>query len=344
MTNETIQTIRSRRSCRAYKPEQITNEELEAVLGAGTYAASAMGKQSAKIVVVQDAATREKLSRMNAAIMGKDCDPMYGAPTILVVLADANAKCAVQDGSLVMGNLMLAAASLGLGSCWINRAKEEFESEEGKTLLKKWGIEGEWIGVGHCIWATRRGPSARRAPQIGLHPQGVIPDKSRSTMKPDYKLVAKAKYIHTTADLASEIWHEVYKRYYPGKQLDTLVEELQSAEAIEADIDNDVNYFLVVLGGKNIGYFAWKMENTALHLMHLYLKPEYRGKAIGRDIVLSCERLARGEGKGRMWCTVHAKALPVQQFFKALRYRSLKPAEQETGTVPRNELVFEHTL
>ena len=345
MTNETIQTIRSRRSCRAYKPEQITNEELEAVLGAGTYAASAMGKQSAKIVVVQDAATREKLSRMNAAIMGKDCDPMYGAPTILVVLADANAKCAVQDGSLVMGNLMLAAASLGLGSCWINRAKEEFESEEGKSPAEEVGHRGR-VDRRRPLHPglPRRGPSARRAPQIGLHPQGVIPDKSRSTMKPDYKLVAKAKYIHTTADLASEIWHEVYKRYYPGKQLDTLVEELQSAEAIEADIDNDVNYFLVVLGGKNIGYFAWKMENTALHLMHLYLRPEYRGKAIGRDIVLSCERLARGEGKGRMWCTVHAKALPVQQFFKALRYRSLKPAEQETGTVPRNELVFEHTL
>ncbi len=95
-----------------------------------------------------------------------------------------------------------------------------------------------------------------------------------------------------------------------------------------------MNYFLVVLGGKTIGYFAWKMENTALHLMHLYLKPEYRGKALGRDIVLSCERLARGEGKGRVWCTVHAKALPVQQFFKALRYRNLKPAEQDTGTVP----------
>ena len=154
MTNETIQTIRSRRSCRAYKPEQITNEELEAVLGAGTYAASAMGKQSAKIVVVQD-----------AAIMGKDCDPMYGAPTILVVLADANAKCAVQDGSLVMGNLMLAAASLGLGSCWINRAKEEFESEEGKTLLKKWGIEGEWIGVGHCILGYPAGDPQPAAPR-----------------------------------------------------------------------------------------------------------------------------------------------------------------------------------
>ena len=81
-------------------------------------------------------------------------------------------------------------------------------------------------------------------------------------MKPDYKLVAKAKYIHANADLASEIWHEVYKRYYPAKQLDTLVETLQSADAIEADIDNDVNYFLVVLGGKTIGYFAWKMENT----------------------------------------------------------------------------------
>ena len=119
-------------------------------------------------------------------------------------------------------------------------------------------------------------------------------------MKPDYKLVAKAKYIHATADLASELWHEVYKRYYPAKQLDTLVEELQSADAIEEDIDNDVNYFLVVLGGKTIGYFAWKMENTALHLMHLYLRPEYRGKALGRDIVLSCERLARGEGKGRV--------------------------------------------
>ena len=120
-------------------------------------------------------------------------------------------------------------------------------------------------------------------------------------MKPDYKLVAKAKYIHNTADLASELWHEVYKRYYPAKQLDTLVEELPSADAIEADIDNDVNYFLVFLGGKLIGYFAWKMENTALHLMHLYLKPEYRGKAIGRDIVQTCERLAKGEGKGRVW-------------------------------------------
>ena len=96
MTNETLETIKSRRSCRAYKPEQITDEELNAVLEAGTYAASAMGRQSAKIVVVQDAATRAQLTRMNAAVMGKDTDPMYGAPTILVVLADAGSKNAVQ--------------------------------------------------------------------------------------------------------------------------------------------------------------------------------------------------------------------------------------------------------
>ena len=151
MTNEVLTAIKNRRSCRAYKPEQITDAELNAVLEAGTYAASAKGLQSAKIVVVQDAETRALLSRMNAAVMGADKDPMYGAPSVLVVLADANAPCAVQDGSLVMGNLMLAASSIGLGSCWINRAKEVFASDEGKALLKKWGINGEWVGVGHCI-------------------------------------------------------------------------------------------------------------------------------------------------------------------------------------------------
>ena len=154
-------------------------------------------------------------------------------------------------------------------------------------------------------------------------------------MKPDYKLVAKAKYIHMTADLASEVWHEVYKRYFPAKQLDALVDSLQSADSIEED--------LVFLGSSLIGYFAWKMENTSLHLLHLYLKPEYRGKAIGRDIVASCERLARGEGRGRVWCGVNAKALPVQQFFKARGYRSLGPAESEGG-IERNELIFERML
>ena len=153
MTNETLHTLETRRSCRAYKPEQITKEELEAVLRAGTFAPSAMNRQSAKIVVVQDAETRAQLTRMNAAVMGNTGDPMYGAPTILVVLADANARCGVQDGSLVMGNLMNAAAAIGLGSCWINRAKEEFETEEGKALLKKWGVPNaeNLRGVGNCI-------------------------------------------------------------------------------------------------------------------------------------------------------------------------------------------------
>ena len=152
MTNETLDTIRSRRSCRSYLPTQITEEELSAVLEAGTYAASAMGRQSARILVVQDPADRALLTRMNAAVMGTDSDPMYGAPTILVVLADANARNAVQDGSLVMGNLMLAASGIGLGSCWINRAKETFETPEGKALLAKWGLDPEkYIGVGYCI-------------------------------------------------------------------------------------------------------------------------------------------------------------------------------------------------
>ena len=143
-------------------------------------------------------------------------------------------------------------------------------------------------------------------------------------MKPDYKLVAKAKYIHANADLASEIWHEVYKRYYPAKQLDTLVETLQSADAI--------------------GYFAWKMENTALHLLHLYLKPEYRGKALGRDILATCERLARGEGRGRLYCEVHTKCLPVLQFFKTKGYRVLGPAEAEAAGIPMQLTTLEKML
>lgn len=117
-------------------------------------------------------------------------------------------------------------------------------------------------------------------------------------MKPDYKLVAKAKYIHMTADLASEVWHEVYKRYFPAKQLDALIENLQSADAIEEDIDNDVNYFLVFLGSSLIGYFAWKMENTSLHLLHLY--PQARiprqGHRPGHRGVLRASGPGRGPG------------------------------------------------
>lgn len=163
-------------------------------------------------------------------------------------------------------------------------------------------------------------------------------------MKPDYKLVAKAKYIELTASLADELWRECYKRYYNSKQLTALLDALQSAEAIEEQIDDNVNYFIVQFSGKPIGYFAWRMENTSLHLIHLYLKPEYRGKALGRDIVSTCERLARAEGKGRVWCTVPTKSLPIQQFFKARGYRLLRPADRTVAGVAMAETEMEHIL
>ena len=149
--NEAMNVLYERRSIRRYKPKQISREELDAVLKAGVCAASGKNLQSAVMVAVQDKETRDLLSRLNAAVLGTASDPFYGAPSVIVVLADANSPYAVQDGSLVMGNLMNAAKAAGLGSCWINRAKEVFDTDEGKALLKKWGIEGEWTGIGNCI-------------------------------------------------------------------------------------------------------------------------------------------------------------------------------------------------
>lgn len=150
--NETLKVLKERRSIRRYKAEQIKNEELNAILEAGTWAPTGMGKQSPVMVVVQDRETIAYMSKLNAEIMGKpDSDPFYGAPTVVVVLADSTNANWVRDGSLVMGNLMNAAASLGLGSCWINRALELFDRPEGKELLKKWGLDEKYRGVGNCI-------------------------------------------------------------------------------------------------------------------------------------------------------------------------------------------------
>ena len=149
--NEVLNAILTRRSVRSYKPDPIPQEALDRILQAGEYAATGMNRQSPIILAVTDKATRDELSRMNAAIMGTDKDPFYGAPVVLVVLADRSVPTHVYDGSLVMGNLMLAAHAEGLGSCWIHRAKEEFESEEGKALLRKLGITGDYEGIGHCI-------------------------------------------------------------------------------------------------------------------------------------------------------------------------------------------------
>lgn len=156
MENIILKALEERRSIRQYKPTLIEEEKLQAILRAGTYAATGMGKQSPIMVVVQDPETREVLRRMNGSIMGNpDMDPFYGAPTIVIVLADRTIGTCVEDGSLVMGNLMNAAYAVGVDSCWIHRAKEEFDSEEGKALLKKWGIEGDYVGVGHCILGYR---------------------------------------------------------------------------------------------------------------------------------------------------------------------------------------------
>ena len=149
--NETIHTLLTRRSVRRYKPDQVSDELLDTVLNAGQYAASGMNTQNTVLVAVRDPQTRELLSKMNADVMGSSNDPFYGAPCVIVVLANTTRGTWVEDGSLVIGNLMAAAHSVGLGSCWIHRAREMFDCAEGKALLKKWGLPETLRGVGNCI-------------------------------------------------------------------------------------------------------------------------------------------------------------------------------------------------
>lgn len=163
--SETLTILKTRRSCRAYKPELIEEEKLNAIIEAGTYAATGMGKQSPIIIAVTDKALRDRLSKMNASILGADIDPFYGAPELLIVLANKDIPTYIYDGSLVMGNLMNAAADLGVASCWIHRAKEEFESEEGKALLKELGIEGNYEGIGHLVLGYAAKPEGPAAPR-----------------------------------------------------------------------------------------------------------------------------------------------------------------------------------
>ena len=162
---ETLKTLKTRRSCRAYKPERVEAEKIDAIVEAGTYAATGMGKQSPIIIVVQDKEVRDKLSKMNAEIMGVDFDPFYGAQDLLIVLANKDVPTYIYDGSLVMGNLMNAAADLGVSSCWIHRAKEEFQSDYGKELLKELGIEGNYEGIGHLVLGYAAKEAADPAPR-----------------------------------------------------------------------------------------------------------------------------------------------------------------------------------
>jgi nitroreductase len=164
--NETIKTLTSRRSVRSFKDTPVPDDVIKEIVNAGEYAPNGMGKQSAVMVVVKDKETIKKLSKINAQIMGGVNDPFYGAPTLIIVFADSTVRTHVEDGSLVMGNLMNAAYSLGVDSCWIHRARETFQTEEGKALMKKWGLDEKYVGIGNCILGyaatVRSQPAARK--------------------------------------------------------------------------------------------------------------------------------------------------------------------------------------
>ena len=175
--------LKNRRSIRKYKPEQVSDAHLDAILEAGLYAPSGMNRQSPIIVAVTNPDLRNKLSRMNLdIIIGKQLktssghsDPFYGAPVVLVVLAKKDCPTRVYDGSVVIENMLIAAHSLGLGACWIHRAKEMFETEEGKALLQALGITDEYEGIGHCI--------------LGYPAPDAL--KPQSPRKPDYVVWVK---------------------------------------------------------------------------------------------------------------------------------------------------------
>lgn len=160
---EALAALSARRSVRRYLSDQIQPEELEAVLAAGTYAPTAHNRQSPLMVAVQNPDDIATLTRLNRAVMGGDGDPFYGAPTIVVVFAASAGFNDTADACLVMGNLLNAAYAVGLGSCWINRARETFETEEGRALMAKWGVPADMVGVGHAIlgYAADPLPAAR---------------------------------------------------------------------------------------------------------------------------------------------------------------------------------------
>ena len=167
MDNAVITALVQRRSVRAYKPEQITDDELKTVLEAGTWAPTGMGRQDPWIVAVQNPELLKKLSKMNAAFLGVDTDPFYGAPTYVLVFGSDPALWAnsVPDGSLVLGNMMNAAHAIGLGSCWINREREMFATEEGKALMKEFGLPDGLSGIGALALGYPAGPARDPKPR-----------------------------------------------------------------------------------------------------------------------------------------------------------------------------------
>jgi len=148
---DAMKNLLERRSIRKYEDKQVPDDLLDQVLEAGLYAPTGMNTQNIYMVAVRDKETRDLMMRLNAAVMGSRNDPFYGAPCVIVVLGDASGYPVVENGSLVLGNLMNAAHAVGLGSCWIHRARQTFETEEGKALLRKWGLPDTLVGIGNCI-------------------------------------------------------------------------------------------------------------------------------------------------------------------------------------------------
>ena len=166
--NEVLKVMEERRSCRDFdKTRQLPEEVLEKIIRAGTYAATGRNKQAPIIISVTDKKLRDEISEENRKIGGweEGFDPFYGAPQMLIVLSDKTVSTHVYDGSLVIGNIMNAAHALGAASCWIHRAKEEFESDFGKNILKKLGIEGEYEGIGHVALGYANKPLGEAPPR-----------------------------------------------------------------------------------------------------------------------------------------------------------------------------------
>lgn len=162
----TLDDLKARRSYRAFKPEQVKKEDLDAILEAGTFAASGGGQQAAIMVAVQNKEVVAQLEALNAEVLKNPAaKPFYGAPTVIAVLADKTKATPLEDGALVIGNLLLASYAIGVGSCWIHRAKEVFESAQGKALLEKWGVKGDYVGIGFCILGYPAGDKPQAKPR-----------------------------------------------------------------------------------------------------------------------------------------------------------------------------------
>lgn len=171
---DALETMLTRRSCRMYSDQPVPREALEKIVEAGRFAPSGMGRQPVHFVVVQDRAVRDQLSRMNAEVMGSTGDPFYGAPVVIAVLVDNDAPTGEDDGALALGNMLNAAHALGVESCWIHRAHEVFDCEEGRELLASWGLpaDGSLRGVGHCVLGYAR--DCAPAPETKPRKENVV--------------------------------------------------------------------------------------------------------------------------------------------------------------------------